>query len=552
MADRPAAAPGARAARSRAKAGAPGRHPAPGPRPAPDPHPAPGPRPAAPAPRWAGALAALACGVVAATAHPPFGLLLTGLPALAAGLWLVARARTARSAFARGWLLGAGYFAATLAWIVEPFLVDAPTHGWMAPFALIGMAGGLALFWAAAGALARLARPGHRIWLLALVLTLAELARGTVLTGFPWALPAYAWIGRGWDQALAWVGPYGLTAMTLLACAALAAGAERLWQGRPAGALLAAALIPAIAGSLLLHPGPAPAPDGLDTPDGPAGPLIRLVQSGAPQAEKWATQTRDLYIARLIEGAAARPPAALTVWPETAVPFALRDAQPVLDAGARAAGGPLATGLLRQAPDGWRNALVVTDAGGAVAAAYDKRHLVPFGEYIPFEALIGRLGLSGLADGVGGITPGAARASIAVPGLGLVWPLICYEGIFPRLAAPTGPRPRALLLITNDAWFGAGQGPLQHLAQGRARAIEQGLPMIRAAQTGVSAMIDARGRVTAAIPLGAHGEVAAPLPPVRPPTPYARTGDGPAALLTALAALALVAAARIDRGRAAP
>jgi apolipoprotein N-acyltransferase len=186
--------------------------------------------------------------------------------------------------------------------------------------------------------------------------------------------------------------------------------------------------------------------------------------------------------------------------------------------------------------------------GGQVLSIYDKRHLVPFGEYMPGAQLLGRVGATGLARNLGiGFTPGTAPGPVELPGIGAALPLICYEGIFAEEITYGEARPRLLLLITNDAWFGQAAGPHQHLAQARLRAIEQGLPMVRVANTGISAMIDAKGRITAAIPLGAQGALDVPLPAALPATLYSRWGDNP--LISMLISLTFAAYAVAKRDR---
>ena len=217
----------------------------------------------------------------------------------------------------------------------------------------------------------------------------------------------------------------------------------------------------------------------------------------------------------------------MIVWPETAVPVMLNNAAPTLEVISAAAGGvPVVVGLQRY--DGRRlyNSLALIEAGGTVAAVYDKHHLVPFGEYVPYGDWLGQIGIHGLAANEGqGYSSGPGAQVIDIGGLGAALPLICYEGVFAQdvLSAPR--RADFMLLITNDAWFGQVSGPYQHLAQARLRSAEQGLPMIRVANTGVSAMIDATGRITARIPMGQAGWRDAALPPPLPPTFYARTGD---------------------------
>lgn len=484
----------------------------------------------------AAALAA-ACGALLAAAQPPLSWWPTLFLALPPLLWLTEAAPSARAAAWRGWAAGGGYFGGGMFWIVEPFLVEPERHGWMAPFALMGMAGGLALFWAPAFAAARaFARPGLRLALaLACAWTAADYARGHALGGFPWALPAYAWIETPVMQAAAALGPYGLGALTL--AAGLAAGAGR------AGAALALALVAAgwaWGAHRLAEPYPARA----------APLVVRLVQPDVPQRLKWRPELQAEFFDRHLALTAAPPdPAApqpgqrpdVVIWPETAVPFLLGEAPGLQAEIAAAAGGrPVILGLNRAGagPEGaeWFNALAVLGAGGAPLAVYDKARLVPFGEYIPLGRTIGRLGGPAVATLTArGFSPGPGPRLVAAPGLPPFLPLVCYEAIFPGAMRAPGGRPEWIVQVTNDAWFGALAGPYQHFAQARARAIEQGLPLARAANTGVSAMIDGRGRVRAMLPLGVQGRLDAALPAALRETFYARLGDLPA--LLALAAV---------------
>jgi len=463
-------------------------------------------------------LAALAAGALAALGQAPFSVVAAGVLGLFAGLALFLAARGWRAAFAAGWAFGTGYFAVALFWIVEPFLVDVARHGWMAPFALVLMAGGLALFWGAAFAGARASGGGPAVW--AAGLALAELARGHVLTGFPWALVGYIWTEGGALQWVAWVGPYGLTFATLLLVAltwTVLARARAPW--------LLAAPLPFVA---LTLSGAALAPPLQDL----AGrPVVRLVQPNAPQDEKWDPDRVLEFYQRQIGFTAVPgdPPPDLIVWPESAIPWPLDVAGPVLGEIATAASGPpVVLGLNRRQDGRWFNALVVVDATGEVAQLYDKHHLVPFGEYIPLGHLTRGLGLRSFAaqDGYG-YSAGPGPRLIDLGPLGRALPLICYEAIFPGGIRRAPDRPDLLLQITNDAWFGEISGPFQHLAQARVRAVEQGLPMVRVANTGVSAVIDPAGRILAEIPLGEAGFLDQPIPAPLPPTLYARMGDLP-------------------------
>ncbi|WP_232796520.1 apolipoprotein N-acyltransferase [Roseovarius salinarum] len=474
-----------------------------------------------------------AAGALAALGQAPLGVWPATLVGFAALFALSRESGHWRTAAALGWAGGAGYFALSLSWIVEPFLVDAARHGWMAPFALVFLSGGLALFWAAAFGLARAVGGGAVAWGGALVL--AEAARGRVLTGFPWAQPGHAWIDTPMLQWVSVTGALGLTAIT-------AAGAAALWallagQWRAGGTGLAVVAILYATGPLVAPPAGA----------GPDAPVVRLVQPNAPQHEKWDPAKARGFFDRQIgftrqPGEGGRPD--LIVWPETAIPVPYNHAARTLEAISTAAGGAqVALGIQRRQDRRLYNSLIVLGTNGKVRSLYDKHHLVPFGEYIPFGDVLGQYGLRGLAAQDGhGYSPGPGPQLIGMGDLGRALPLICYEGVFPRDVAAAPGRADFILLVTNDAWFGRVSGPYQHLAQARLRSVEQGLPMVRVANTGVSAVIDAAGRITARLPLGQAGWRDAALPPALPPTPYARMGDWPvpaAALLALLLAGAL-------------
>lgn len=490
-------------------------------------------------PAWARRCALFLLGAAAALGHPPFGWPLATLAALCALQVAVLAAPGWRAAAFWGWLAGAGYFAAALHWIVEPFLVDAARHGWMAPFALVFISAGLALFWALAfGLAARIAAPvAARAVALAGALAGAEYLRAVLFTGFPWASVGHAWIGTPVAQLARLAGPHGLTLLTLGLAAALVAMLAR-WRPVPAALAWTAGVVALAAGTLAWERATLPPPPGADAP------VVRLVQPNAPQREKWdPDRALDFFDRQLAYTAAGEAPD-LVVWPETSVPWFLdRAAAPLSRIAEAARGAPAVVGVQRlEPPLSYYNALAVIDARGEVAAVYDKAHLVPFGEYVPLGGMMSRFGIHGLAANEGGgYSAGPGGEVVELPGIGPALPLICYEGIFAEEVGDYPVRPRLLLLITNDAWFGRFSGPYQHLAQARLRAIEQGLPMVRAANTGVSAVIDARGRVTAEIPLGEAGWRDAALPAALPPTLYARTGDWPAIL--AMLAMAFVAPA---------
>ncbi len=510
--------------------------------------------------RWRLGLAALA-GALGACGLAPLGLWpLTALSlVLVPALFLMAHGW--RQAAWTGWAFGTGWFGHGLIWIVEPFLVDVGRHGWMAPFALILMAGGLALFWAAAfGAAYRLGRgPGWRIALLILFWSLAEFGRAYLLTGFPWAGLAQAW---SLPQTLAAIGPHGTGLWALLwtlpvggvLAHPLLAGAGRA-GGEPGAAApgspparrprskqglvwAVAALFPGgilTAGVMALRP---VAPVIL------SDQVVRVVQPNAAQHLKWDPAYMPVFFQRALDYTAAAPKPDLIIWPESAVPVFLHQAEGAFARIAQAAGGvPVIVGIQRYDGTHVFNSLVVLDAQGAVAGVYDKHHLVPFGEYMPLAGLADRLGLHGLAAVAGsGYQPGPGPQVMSVPDLPGFLPLICYEAVFPQDVNGAPGRPGMLVQITNDAWFGARSGPYQHLEQARMRAVEQGLPMIRAANTGISGVIDPAGQVLGALPLGQAGYLDLPLPRPAPPTPYARMGDGPVFLLLLMFALCVLLA----------
>lgn len=475
-------------------------------------------------------LLALGTGAVMALGQPPVSWPFAVLLALPVLLWLLEVAPGPGRGFLVGWAAGVGYFGAGMFWIVEPFLVQPEIFGWLAPIALVATAAGFALFWGLPFAVARALLPRDAragvagALLLAAVWTASEFARGHVLTGFPWALQAYAWVETPVMQTLALGGPYFLTLATFAAGLLLGAGSRR------AVAIVAILLVAGWGWGAwrLAQPVP-PRAQALS---------VRLVQPNAPQAEKWLPEKEQEFFARHLALTAAEPRADVTIWSETAVPFALGYAPDLqAEAAAAAAPGQLILGITRAEPESdgsarWFNSLAVLGQGGAPVAIYDKHHLVPFGEYIPFANFVAALGIPSIEPLTrGGFTPGPGPHLVDVPGLPRFLPLICYEAIFPgSLTAPEG-RADWLVQVTNDAWFGEASGPYQHIAQARARAIEQGLPLARAANTGISAMIDPHGRIVASLGLGESGVVDTMLPGALQPTMYVIVGDYPLIVL---------------------
>lgn len=460
-------------------------------------------------------------GTIGAFGQAPYNWPALMLAAMVAAAFLYHETSTPRRALLVGAGFGFGYFMHALQWIVSPFMVDVARHGWMAPFALVFMAAGMALFWAGAFWAARRLSV-DRAWPLISCWAGAELLRAYVFTGFPWASPAQSTVDVLAGQGLAWVGPHGMNVALVAAAVAIGAPSHLAWLRRYGQMVLALPL----AALMVL---------GISRPDAAlTDHTIRLVQPNAAQRDKWDPEMIPIFFQRQLDFTAAAPAAGqptpdLVIWPESAIPWSLHHAEGALSEIA-AAGGTARVALGARRVDGSRiyNAMVALGPGGLVEQSYDKHHLVPFGEYMPFGDLLANLGVYGLAarDGNGySAGPGAALMDFGV--LGTALPLICYEAVFAHdvNAAPT--RPAFLIQITNDAWFGKAAGPRQHLAQARMRAIEQGLPLARAANTGISAMIDPYGRILQALPLNEAGFVDAALPVPLPPTLYARMGDLP-------------------------
>ena len=494
---------------------------------------------------WRVAGVAFLAGALAALAMPPLYWLPLAVVGMVVFVWIWETAPGPRSAFLRGWVWGIGHFAVGSYWILEAFSVPPADYELLGLPIVAGLSVILGFFPGLAAGVARwaalrwpvLAGRYRRLILLAITWTLAEWLRGHVFTGYPWNPLGHVWaFAAPLVQGAALFGVYGLGAFSFLVLAAPTAG----WRASVA-ALVALGLAGA-AGQVVIQPA---ADDG---------PLVRIVQPNIPQSEKWRPDPRARHLAKLVEMSRRDgfDRLAAVIWPETAPPFIIEPGSPALEVMATAAPprGYLLTGAARgsgRREDGVWNSLLVIDRAGAIVAHYDKVHLVPLGEYIPFHKQLAPV--SGLI-GRGSFEVGADRVTLDIPGLPSFSPVICYEVIFPAAVTGPGERPRWLLNITNDAWFGLSSGPFQHLASARLRAVEEGLPMIRVANTGVSAVIDAYGRVLASLDMMEEGIIDHPLPQARAATPYGRWGDGVLLVLLALMGGSLVfGGTRIGRTR---
>lgn len=497
--------------------------------------------------RWP-KLSGFLCGGALTLALPPIGLwplVIIIFPVLYQ-LGVPAMQRGARAVFGLGWSFGFGFFLFGLYWMGSAFLVEAETYFWLMPFAVTLLPAGLAIFygmalvfWAQVSRRFCAQNEFAQIVLFIIFIALAEYMRGHVLTGLPWNLIGMA--SLGWlplAQTGAVWGVYGLGVWVLLLGVL-----PVLWHRYKAVAYgLALCFLVLLAHGMLregmLREGVQRNDRAGETEIG--RPTIRIVQPHLAQKEKWQSDLRQAHIQKTIkltQWDMATPPD-IVIWPETAVPSLLaRDAALQADLNQiLPKQTSLIIGSLRrewQADTArWQsfNSLFVWRAG-QIEAVYDKHHLVPFGEYLPFQAQLEALGLRQLTQLRGGFTAGPApqlMASKAGPSLIPPFtPMICYEVIFPRDSMPANPAQRGdwIVNITNDAWFGHTVGPHQHFAMAQMRAIEEGLPVARAANTGISGMIDPYGRVIQSLPLGVAGVVDATLPPALEPTLYARYGD---------------------------
>lgn len=474
-------------------------------------------------------LAALAAGLVSALGFAPFNLFPLLLIGIAVLVLLVDGAvqdpRPLRAAALTGWAFGFGQFLLGLHWIGFAFLVDPEAHEWQIPFVAVLMPGGLALFFAGAMAFAAKAwRPGvARIFVFTIAYGLAEWLRGHILTGFPWNIPAYGWgASLGVLQSAALFGSYTLSLLTILFGAAIAELAVARPKYLLPGVMSALFLVMWIGGEVRLAVTPV---------HDVAGVRLRLVQPNVPQAEKYQRPFVIRNWRRLIDLSREPGDPTIIIWPEAAPPFILGEQPLALDQIGQMTADKqgLMTGAIRRdfLLDGgirYANSFYLFGKSGLLLGTYDKSHLVPFGEYLPFEKTLGKLGLAKLTGIEGSFAPGEGPRVYAVPGAGTVTPLICYEILFPGEVVGDK-RPDWFVNVTDDSWFGPWAGPRQHLLVARVRAIEEGLPVARAANTGISAIIDPLGRITRQLGLGKMGVVDGPLPAAIAQTPYSRIHD---------------------------
>ncbi len=515
---------------------------------------------------WKRAAIAIVAGALSSLAMAPFNawpVLFLTFPVM---VWLIDGAGGGRlhglpAAAMAGWWFGLGYFVPRLYWIGDAFLVDAPTFAWLMPFAVLGLPAYLALFPAFGFGLARLiwSKDGSRVIALAASLTASEWLRGHVLTGFPWNAFGYALTNPlALAQVASLIGLWGLTFLSVAIFASPAVLIDGNSRGRRPWVAPVVALLVLVAmgifGAVRL---------GLQPTTTVANVKLRIMQPNLQQDVRfnYAAKAEVMRKYLTLSDRASGPQstgvrdASILIWPESAFPFFLTreaDALAQID-DLLPKGTILITGSVRapDLPPGTRitrayNSIYAIDHDGSVLSIYDKLHLVPFGEFLPFQDGMEKLGFVQLTKVQGGFIPGTGRRAMEIPNAPPALPLICYEAIFPDEVAARGERPGWIINLTNDGWFGISTGPYQHLQQARLRAIEQGLPVVRAANTGISAVIDPMGRIVARLGLGVEGVLDSSLPAAIAPTIYARSGDISTAMIMA-AALILVIRRRVAK-----
>lgn len=519
---------------------------------------------------WRRRAIAFGAGAVGALAMPPFCLFPLMVAPMSVAVWLIdgsadrgdTRRAVAglRAAFGAGWWMGFGYFVAGLWWVGAACLVDADKFIWALPLGVVVLPAALAFFPALGFTLAWLvwSPRASRVFALAFGLGLSEWARGLLLTGFPWNDVGMA---LGANLMLAqFASVVGLHGLTFLAISIFAAPATmcRPGEGR---LVVVPTILAALAMTLLASFGffRLQAPPSATV----SGAKLRIIQPNISQGASFSPENKDAILRRYFalssrstSGAAGARVTHL-IWPESAFPFILsRDAEAL---GAIAdflhGGATLVTGAARVGTNGladptYYNSIEVLNARGLLRERYDKQHLVPFGEYVPFERWLEQAGITQFVQIPGGFSPGLGPRVLRIPGLPLAMPLICYEAIFPAEigdAFSGAKRPEWMLNLTDDAWFGLTPGPYQHYAQARLRAIELGLPLVRAANSGISAVVDGLGREIVSEPLGAEGLLDFELPKPLPPTWQSRFGSLGAALIgAALLSFSLIRLRKAD------
>ena len=505
-------------------------------------------------------------GVMSSLALPPWHIIPLILPAFTGFIWFLILAEKSqnplRASFTTGLCFGFGHFLLGIHWIIEPLLIDGSTHAWLIPFALIGLPAGLAIFIGITSFLTSFILRFYdfsvlgRILLFSIIWVFSEWVRGWFLSGFPWNLIGYVWADiTEVMQVTAFIGIFGLSFITLLASTIPALLVSNFNWKKIVLVVFFSFIVPSIlwtGGSNRLAG--APNYEEQDTGSMVQGVRLRIVQANIPQKDKWKPNLQTAHLLRHIKMSREDTPISPThvIWPESAIPFLLEKNNSIqmMVASAAPEGGLLFTGSISQVRDEksqFRNSLYVINPSGKIIDRYDKVRLVPFGEYMP---LADWLPFDKIVPSEASFISGPTYRTMDLPGLPRLSPLICYEAIFPNLALKAGVRGEWLLNLTNDAWFGKFAGPQQHLAIASTRAIEHGVPMVRAANTGISAIVDPYGRKLLTLGLGEQGVLDSGLPKALPyATIYSRWQETIAIGLIGLVVLLLWYMGLLKRNR---
>lgn len=513
------------------------------------------------------ALLSLALGALAATGFAPFDFLPLTLACFATWMGLVHDAPGVRQAMLRGWLFGLGHFAVGDNWLQHPFAFQDAMPQWLGYVAVLLASAYLAIYpMIAAGLAWRLASArsagdaptppgGGYVLVFGAGWIVTEWLRATLLSGYAWNPLGVIWVALYPVAGMArLVGTYALSGVTIVVAGALLLAVQR----RPRFPLAVLGLCAALTLA---------ATDWSSSPVPSRGaPRIRVIQPNLAEEER-PTPDYPLNNLRALEALAGRPGPAprLIVWPEGALRYSIEDGYPPDfywqaapdDVRRRLASRLGPRDILLTGSDGFQfdgrgnlatatNSIFALDGRGAILARYDKAHLVPFGEYLPLRPLLTAIGLSRLVPGDVDFASGPGPRTIPLPGFGPVGMQICYEIVFSGNVLDAAHRPAFLFNPSNDSWFGTW-GPPQHLAQARLRAIEEGMPIIRATPTGISAVIDKDGRVLESVPLRTAGAIDLPLPQAGAPTVFSRLGNWMALITATAMLLAAVAIRRAAR-----
>ncbi|UHS60057.1 apolipoprotein N-acyltransferase [Agrobacterium vaccinii] len=469
----------------------------------------------------------IGAGAIGALAFPPFGFFASLFVSFTLLVWLIDGATgnpdgglSSRGwkTFVIGWLFGFGYFVAGLWWLGNALLLEADEFAWALPLAILGLPACLAIFYGFAVMLANLlwSDGWGRIAALAAAFGLIEWLRSFLLTGFPWNTVGYGLMPFPlMMQTSNLIGIFGMSmlAVFVFSSPALLGTKKGLLPGLGIALLMMAVHLGY--GAYRLQQPLNSDSDAL---------TVRIVQPGIDQSRKMLNADRaeifkeHLRLSALpVKDGEKRPD--IIVWPETSVPFILTQNPDALEEIAKTLddGQILLTGAVRMEDAGaghaprYYNSVYAIDSQGQIIGATDKVHLVPFGEYVPFENVLRNFGIDNLISLPGGFSPAATREPITLPSGKKLHSFICYEIIFPGEVPADIATSTAIVNVTNDGWFGDTPGPYQHLQQARIRAVETGIPVIRAANTGISAIIDPLGRIAAGLDYGQKGIIGSTL-----------------------------------------